>query len=149
MTTEGRASSSTYDQVPVLMYHSIADASSARFQRFVVPAQEFAWQMNYLVDNDYRCLTMLELTDMRRAGVPPPASSVAVTFDDGYLDFHSTALPIIDTLALRATLFVPTLYVGRTAQWLKPCGEEQRAMLSWQALREVSSTGVEVSAHTH
>ena len=43
---------------------------------------------------------------------------------------------ILVARGLRATLFVPTAYVGGTARWLRDCGESGRPLLSWSALRD-------------
>jgi peptidoglycan/xylan/chitin deacetylase (PgdA/CDA1 family) len=75
--------------------------------------------------------------------------SFVVTFDDGFLDFHTHALPVLSELNVPATLFVPTAYVGETSRWLAEDGEGERPMLSWSALREVSGSRVECGAHSH
>jgi peptidoglycan/xylan/chitin deacetylase (PgdA/CDA1 family) len=135
-------------EVPVLMYHSIAVDATRRFRRFVVDPAEFAAQMDYLDAEGYRPVTAAELVASRTGrGMPP--RPVVLTFDDAYADFYSTALPVLREHAFRATLYVPTGYVGGTAGFLRSVGEENRAMLSWQALRDIAAEGIEAAAHSH
>ena len=135
--------------VPVLMYHSIATEATRKFRRFAVDPKEFAEQMGYLADHGYRTVTMAQLVGRQASGCPLPARSVALTFDDAYADFCSAALPVLRAHGFQAALAVPTAYVGSTARWNESVGEENRAILSWQALRDVAAEGVEIMAHGH
>jgi peptidoglycan/xylan/chitin deacetylase (PgdA/CDA1 family) len=135
-------------EVPVLMYHSIATDATRRFRRFVVDPAEFAAQMDYLDAEGHRPVTAADLVASRTGpGLPP--RPVVLTFDDAYADFYSTALPVLLEHDFRATLYVPTVYVGGTAGFLRCVGEENRAVLSWQALRDIAAEGIEAAAHSH
>lgn len=46
-------------------------------------------------------------------------SLVTFTFDDGYLSTYNTAYPILDKYDYKATLFVPTDYIGRDGYMTK------------------------------
>jgi peptidoglycan/xylan/chitin deacetylase (PgdA/CDA1 family) len=134
--------------VPVLMYHSIAVDTSDKFRRFVVRPDEFAAHMNYLDAGGYHPVTAAELVatpDWRRL----PERPVILTFDDAYADFYSAALPVLREHNFRATLYVPTAYVGATLSFLESVGEGNRMALTWDTLREVASEGIEIAAHSH
>ena len=134
--------------VPVLMYHSVATGSTRKFRRFVVSPAEFAAQMKYLDAAGYRPVTAVELAGGRSGG-PLPPRPVVLTFDDAYTDFYSAALPVLREHGFRATLYVPTAYVGGTTRFNVSLGEENRAVLSWQALADIAAEGIEVAAHSH
>jgi peptidoglycan/xylan/chitin deacetylase (PgdA/CDA1 family) len=134
--------------VPVLMYHSIATGATRKFRRFAVDPAEFAAQMEYLNEAGYRPVTAAELAG-RGPGGPLPPRPVVLTFDDAYTDFYSTALPVLREHGFRATLYVPTAYVGATTRFNVSLGEENRAVLSWQALADIAAEDVEVAAHSH
>lgn len=134
--------------MPILMYHSIADSAAPRFARFAVRPAHFAAQMDHLAAAGYQPITALDFARRRNAG-DLLARSVVLTFDDGFSDFEAVVMPILLAHRFPATLYVPTAYVGRTASWLRDCGEDQRPILSWRALRDVASTGIEVASHSH
>ena len=134
--------------VPVLMYHSIATSFTRKFRRFAVNPAEFAAQMEYLDAAGYGPVTAAELAGGRSGG-PLPPRPVVLTFDDAYTDFYSAALPVLREHGFRATLYVPTAYVGATTRFNVSIGEENRAVLSWQALADIAAEGIEVAAHSH
>jgi peptidoglycan/xylan/chitin deacetylase (PgdA/CDA1 family) len=134
--------------VPILMYHSIAASAAPRFARFAVRPAEFAAQMDHLATVGYEAMTAVDFA-RRQAGGDLPARPVVLTFDDAFADFETAALPILAEYGFRATVFVPTAYVGHRASWLRDCEEDQRPILSWRALRDIVSAGVEVASHSH
>lgn len=136
-------------RVPVLMYHSIGPGSAGSFRRFVVDPGEFAAQMDYLDVEGYRPVTASAFTRYRLSGAPPPQRTVVLTFDDGFTDFVSAALPVLAAHRFPATLFVPTGYVGSTARFLRACGEGHRTVLSWPELRGLAAEGIEIASHSH
>ncbi len=63
-------------------------------------------------------LSLSALVAQTSRGESPPAGSVCITFDDGYLDNLSIAAPILAKYRLPATLFLATGYVQRReTQW--------------------------------
>jgi peptidoglycan/xylan/chitin deacetylase (PgdA/CDA1 family) len=149
MSAQLAAGTAGSGEVPVLMYHSIATKATRKFRRFAVDPGEFAAQMSYLDTAGYRPVTVAERARSRSAGRPLPARPVVLTFDDAYTDFYGAALPVLREHDFRATLFVPTAYVGASARWNASTGEETREILSWGALRDIAAEGVEMAAHSH
>jgi len=130
------------------MYHSIDTGATRKFRRFAVSPEEFAAQMDYLDAEGYRTLTAAEFTGQRGSGALP-GRPVVLTFDDAYVDFYATALPILRQHGFSATLYVPTAYVGATTRFNRSLGEQFRKVLTWQALRDIAAEGIEVAAHSH
>jgi peptidoglycan/xylan/chitin deacetylase (PgdA/CDA1 family) len=135
--------------VPILMYHSIAEDSDPRFGRFVLTPRDFRRHLQYLVVNYYQTITMSTLAEAWQSGSPLPERSVVLTFDDGFADFYTEAAPLLLEHGLDATLYIATGFVGRTAGWLSSSGEGNRPMLTWPKLRELSALGFEIGSHTH
>lgn len=136
--------------IPILLYHSIADTATARFQRFTLPTQRFAAHMAYLHSQGYTALTVSQFRAATcTPGKPLPQRPVVITFDDGFADFYHTALPTLDAYGLVATLYVPTGFVGQTSRWLAREGEGERPLVTWSQLRQISACGIECGAHTH
>jgi peptidoglycan/xylan/chitin deacetylase (PgdA/CDA1 family) len=70
-----------------------------------------------------------------------------ITFDDGYADFHESALPVLERFGFAATLFV-------TTGWLTDAGPHAAGRpldrtLSWSQTREAAAHGIEIGAHSH
>jgi peptidoglycan/xylan/chitin deacetylase (PgdA/CDA1 family) len=82
----------------------------------------FAQQMRVLS----RAANVLALDDALgrlAAGEPLPPRAVAVTFDDGYADNLTLAVPILERLGLPATFFlVPGLLSGEADAWWETLG---------------------------
>lgn len=135
--------------VPVLMYHSISDASTAAFRPYTVAPAVFASHLDCLAEAGYTALTIRELTTLRRSGQLPPKRAVALTFDDGFRDFVTHAAPLLAAAGYPSTLFVPTGFVGATSRWLVAEGEQRRQLLSWAELAGLGDIGVECGAHSH
>ncbi len=127
-------------RVPVLMYHEIADATATSSSLAVAP-DVFADQLAYLHDAGFNTLTAGELAAFLADGVGAlPERPVVLTFDDGYGDFYTDALPVLKQHGFTGTLFQTTGWVGKE-------GEAKR-MLNWRELAESHDTGIEIGAHT-
>lgn len=136
--------------VPILMYHSISDQAAPGFRRFTVTPRAFAEQMDYLAEHGNRPVTVTQLAEaIRGAGEPLPAHPVVLTFDDGFADFHSQALPVLKSNVFTATLYVCTAFVGDTGRWLRREGEANRPVLTWEQLGDIAACGIEIGAHGH
>lgn len=136
--------------IPILMYHSISDQANPKFRQFTVSPSLFIEHLAYLQQHMYTPITVTQLANMLSQGSPAlPERPVVITFDDGFADFSTAALPALKQFGFVATLYVATAYVNATSRWLKSEGEEARPMLSWEQLSEISAYGVECGGHTH
>ena len=103
------------NQFVVLTYHRIADIAPQEeypFDEELISASssEFAWQMEFLASN-FRPEKLGTLLRMANEGQKIPSGSVAVTFDDGFLDNYSVAEPILQKYGVPATFFITTDFV--------------------------------------
>lgn len=104
----------------ILMYHQISRGAKAEsFHPHLglqVDVGSFEEQMK-LLHLTHRCFRLSTFTALSRANKLPP-SSAAVTFDDGYRDGLTLALPILERYHIPATIFVTTGFLdGRARLW--------------------------------
>jgi peptidoglycan/xylan/chitin deacetylase (PgdA/CDA1 family) len=131
--------------VPVLMYHEIAQPWETASRLAVTPSA-WAEQLAYLYGEGFRTITATELSQAVSGRGQLPDHAVALTFDDGYADFHSRALPMLDRFGFTATLFVTTGWI-QDAERLST-GHRPGLMLSWSQIAEAAQAGIEIAAHT-
>ena len=136
----------TASRVPILCYHGVADRPATAADRWTVQPDEFERQMAWLAASDRVVLPLAEFAEAITSGLQPDKRAVVLTFDDGYRDFLTTALPVLERHGLHATLFASTGLLGRS-----PADSRKvlAPMLSWDELAEVAARGVEVGAHSH
>jgi peptidoglycan/xylan/chitin deacetylase (PgdA/CDA1 family) len=127
-------------RVPVLMYHEIADATLTPSVLAVSP-EVFADQLAFLSDSGFNAITAGELSAIIADDTGElPERPVVLTFDDGYGDFYTQALPLLKQHGFTATVFQTTGWVGKE--------DEAKRMLNWRELAEIEQAGIEIGAHT-
>lgn len=120
-------------QVPVLMYHGVAEETWGASELFVRPSS-LEEQLQYLVEHDY---TPIWFEDLER--VDQIKNPVILTFDDGYVDNYTELYPLLQKYQVKATIFVVTGTVDYNP----------RTLTSAQ-IRELSESGlVSIQSHTH
>jgi peptidoglycan/xylan/chitin deacetylase (PgdA/CDA1 family) len=92
----------------ILIYHRVNDDHDPFLSS--VSVNSFREQMEYLA----RHFTFVSLDDIAAGKINTNAAkySVAITFDDGYRDNFTHALPILKELRIPATIFLATGYIG-------------------------------------
>lgn len=95
----------------ILRYHSVSTVADGTHlcldPGLAVAPDRFDLQCAYL-KRHYRVLSLDEMVSRLAEGKPLPPKSVALTFDDGYLDNYTRAFPILQRHGLNATFYVTT-----------------------------------------
>lgn len=130
------------DQVraPILMYHYVSDlppdADHYRRDLTVTPDQ-FAAQMDYLVEAGYHTVTLTDLYLHLTESYPLPEKPIVLTFDDGYRDAYEVVFPMLLDRGLTGTFFVLAT----------PAHFESPGYLTWRQMQEMSDAGMEIQSH--
>jgi peptidoglycan/xylan/chitin deacetylase (PgdA/CDA1 family) len=95
----------------ILVYHRIASSEVDPFRVCVSPGR-FAEHLDVLRTT----ATVVPLSTLTRPGRLPPRC-VALTFDDGYEDNLTAALPALERFEVPATVFAVTAYQGSEFWW--------------------------------
>lgn len=126
----------------ILFYHRVSDDDDP----LAVSPRRFREQMQLLADEGYTVLDLAGAVELLERGVSRP-DVVALNFDDGFRDVGENALPELERLGFRATVFLPTGVIEGTASfaWY----EQQPPLLSWEEIAELDGAGtLRFEAHT-
>jgi peptidoglycan/xylan/chitin deacetylase (PgdA/CDA1 family) len=133
--------------VPLLMYHSVPEEPTPATRRLAVSPPVFAEQMHRLAALGFTTLTFSALVDRLTSDAELPDRTVALTFDDGYADFHSIVLPVLQRHAFTATVFVTTGWLADAEG--SAAGRPLGLMLSLPQVRDLAAAGIEIGTHSH
>ncbi len=125
--------------IPILMYHYVRTvdrtADPLGFQLSVTPAQ-LAAQLDWLARQGYTTVTMETAARCLQGEHLCPPGSIALTFDDGYADAYSAALPLLQQHGFVATFYIVSSFIG----W--------PGYMDWSELADLHAAGMEIGAHT-
>ncbi len=125
--------------VPILTYHYIR-VNPDRYDRMgfalSVTPNDFAAQMDWLAQNGYHTITTEDLYTYLNLYGGLPSKPVILTFDDGYADFYTSALPILRSHGFVGVSYVVSGFVG----W--------PGYMTMAQIREADRSGMEIGSHT-
>jgi peptidoglycan/xylan/chitin deacetylase (PgdA/CDA1 family) len=121
--------------VPVLMYHYIrnyTDQTDKIGVNLSVSPENFSNQLKWLKDNGYQSVN-LDYLIRPNSQISKP---VILTFDDGYVDAFTNALPILKKYNFTATFYVITNFAGTDRY------------MNWDQINTLKSNGMIIGSHT-
>jgi peptidoglycan/xylan/chitin deacetylase (PgdA/CDA1 family) len=117
--------------VLILCYHSIHRSGK-------ITPEIFEENLKSLQSRNYSTATLDEIYDHVTGKTKLPEKTVHLTFDDGYRDNYTEAFPIMKKYPFKATIFLPTVYLGNIG------------FLNWEQIREMKASNiVDFESHTH
>jgi peptidoglycan/xylan/chitin deacetylase (PgdA/CDA1 family) len=128
------------------MYHSVSEDVEEGvhpYYRLATSPRRFAEQMQWLSDLGYKGLALEEALPTLRNWQANGPRPVAITFDDGFRNFHVAAWPILQRHGFKATVYLPTGFVSQRRKLF--LGKE---CLTWDEVRELRRHGVRFGSHT-
>jgi peptidoglycan/xylan/chitin deacetylase (PgdA/CDA1 family) len=130
----------------VVYYHRVGGCD-----RMSKPARAFGRDLAAL-KRRYECVGLAELCRRLREGERLRRRSVCVTFDDGYRDNYTTAMPILLAAGVPATFFVATGFVNTDRAFPHDRrgggAVAGRPNLTWADLSAMQAAGYEIGSHT-
>jgi peptidoglycan/xylan/chitin deacetylase (PgdA/CDA1 family) len=128
--------------VPILMYHYISDpppgSDRLRYSLSVTPVN-FDAQLNYLRQAGYHTITLDDLYEHLLHAAPLPDKPIILTFDDGYVDAFTSALPILQKHGSVGTFFILTGPADRNGEG---------GYLNWAQITAMSQAGMDMELHS-
>ena len=135
------------DSLPILMYHRIATDGPPGLKQWRVSPEIFDDQMSALHRAGYQTITLVEWADALIDQRPVQGKRVLLTFDDGYSDFLSAAIPALQRYEFSATMFLVAERIGQTALWDASYGD-CAPLLSWEEIKSLQEIGIEFGGHS-
>ncbi|WP_163834594.1 polysaccharide deacetylase family protein [Spartinivicinus ruber] len=111
---QGLSQFANQKRLAILIYHRVLAEPSERGTG-MLDASTFRWQMN-LINEHFNVLPLSEAIELLQHNSLPPRA-IAVTFDDGYADNATVALPILQELQIPATFFVASGFLDGGCMW--------------------------------
>lgn len=134
------------NRLPILMYHSISDEPEnevSPYYRTATSPKLFAAHLACLRTAGYEVLGLQAGLEKFQRQNLAGAKLAVITFDDGYRDFYTAALPVLRQHNFGATVFLPTAFIGQERRSFKG-----RECMTWDEVREAQSAGIEFGSHT-
>jgi peptidoglycan/xylan/chitin deacetylase (PgdA/CDA1 family) len=123
--------------VPIFMYHHVSNLPTRNYLDYglTVTTTNFNTQLDWLQQQGYHSITQTELFDALYYGKVLPAHPMILTFDDGYEDVYTDALPALLAHHYRGVFYIITGMIGGN-------------YMTWQQVRTLAQDGMQVASHT-
>ena len=135
--------------IPILMYHKVGEPVLSKGDTFLnVSAEDFAKQMRLLKRWGYTARTFGEVLGAWTTQKPLPPRTFVITFDDGYVNNLTHALPVLQQHGFTSTCYAVSQLLGKTNAWDIPTGIAQVPLMTAAQLQQWVDGGQQVGAHT-
>jgi len=129
--------------VPILMYHHIGIApptADATHKSLTVSPADFEQQVQWLYQNGYQSISLEDLNLYAAGKFALPKKPVIFTFDDGYEDVFTNAVPILKQYGYSGAFGIITQFVGQT--------QGDNFYASWSEIKTAAALQMEIVCHT-
>ena len=131
--------------LPVIMYHSVCDKAPADY---IVSPSQLEDDLIWLKTHGYESVSAQQLIDYTNNTCGLPQKPVLITFDDGFYNNLSLALPLLEKYDMCAVVSI----VGRYTDDYAPADPHADAYsyLTWEDISQlIASNRVEIGSHTY
>jgi len=133
--------------IPILMYHSVSSVPKGTVMRSLhVPPKRFALQMKLLKLLGYQGLSMSDLQPYLEG--KKTGKVVGLTFDDGYKNNATNALPILRKQGFSATCYIVSQNIDGINHWDIDKGIPKNPMMNKIEIQSWIDAGMEIGSHT-
>ncbi|WP_455530069.1 polysaccharide deacetylase family protein [Ruminococcus sp.] len=131
--------------LPVIMYHSVCEKAPSAY---TVTPQQLKNDLTWLKNNGYTSVSARQLTDYTRGIGELPEKPVLITFDDGFYNNLSLALPMLEKYDMCAVVSIVGRYTDDYAA-ADPHADSY-SYLTWDDIAELAASGrIEIGSHTY
>ncbi len=105
--------------IPILMYHHVRvykNKKDPMGERLSVTPVALAAQLKWLAAHNYQRITLDELIALREghSALAKKSKPIVLSFDDGYDDAYTEAMPLLFTYRARGVFYIPSGFLGKS-----------------------------------
>lgn len=142
---------STTEKLPwfaSVMYHRVVDELTQPDPlQLSITVDQLDRQLAYLKERGYRSVGPLTALNDAVSGQERSRRNVVLTFDDGYLDFMTHALPVLQKYDFTAMMMLISGRIGETNVWDEGQAE-QVPLMDVADIREAQKAGITFGSHS-
>ena len=136
-------------KVAILSYHKIGPPMPRGWDTwYYISKTIFTKQLLELQLMGYEFIDLPRLYEGLDDSATLPAKAALITFDDGYRNNLTVAMPVMKRMGVPGVVFVPTHYVGGMNIWDSGGPEPDEEICSWDELLELEKNGVRIESHS-
>ncbi len=137
--------------IPVLMYHRVPDTPIDTKHRTFVTKQNFEKHLIFFARRGLQAITFQDYLAFATGTRPPqkfPRKPFILTFDDGYADNFTNALPLTRAYGFRGVLFLLGDFTAKGNFWDRGEDVEANRLMTSEQKKAFVAAGWEIGAHT-
>mgnify|MGYP006320509355 FL=1 len=124
------------NSAPILLYHAVGEPVEIEWPpSLILSASLFEEHLKYLAQEGYRVVSVAQLADILRSN-GNLEKVVAMSFDDGYKNNHSDALPLLKKYNAKASFYIVDRDIGKGIY------------MNRAQLLDLAGIGMELGSHT-
>ena len=132
-------------EFPIIMYHSLLKSQKSTY---IVHPNTFEEDLKYIQSKGYSTITMTELINYVYNDAPLPEKPIIITFDDGYYNNLSYAVPLLHKYNMKAVVSIVGEYSDRYTE--SDEANPNYGYLRWKDINELMTDGcIEFQNHTY
>ncbi len=134
--------------IDILMYHQIGRFKPMKNHRATYCSiNRFKQQMLYLHIFGYNVISMNEALDILSDKKPMPKKPVVLTFDDGYENFLTYAVPVLKKYNFPAIVYIIPSLIGKKAEWLEKDNLHPSNLMTQSQILKIRKMGFDIGSH--
>lgn len=133
---------------PTVMYHRVVDSINGPDPYALsITSEDLESQLKHLKSSGFNSVSLQEALAVSNGANPVSGKQVVLTFDDGYMDFMTHALPLLQKYEFTATVYLVSDEISGTNTW--DHGKAEHASLMGPTeIKEARSAGITFGSHS-
>jgi poly-beta-1,6-N-acetyl-D-glucosamine N-deacetylase len=134
-----------------IAYHEIGE--DGRERHYSISESMLVQHLSFLRQDGWRFVSLDDVFAARDGRRPLPAKAMLLSFDDGYNDYYTRAMPVLTAFRAPAVFALVTSWMETPASGTFDYGGQatpRSALISWAQAREMQAGGLcEFASHSH